>query len=289
MLGLHVRRVCLSEWLRVLPVPVCLPVFTHFRAMTGPEYAFGQPSQRNCRSFTSTATDVRCTLRPMSPFLSPTFIISMLIALSVHECAHAYAAWKLGDPTAKYDGRLTLNPLAHLDPLGTVMFIIVGFGWGKPVPVDSHYLKHPKRDNAIIAFAGPLSNLLLAWIAFFVLMGLSGNVGTSAMGLVRLGAADNPLVTIIAQVAASSVFINLGLMAFNLLPIAPLDGSKILHPFIPVRFEDAYFEFMARGPIILLLILVAENLLNIHVLSGWVMGIISTVLTVMSLAASPLF
>lgn len=226
----------------------------------------------------------------MSPFLNPTFIISILIALSVHECAHAYAAFKLGDPTAKYDGRLTLNPLSHLDPLGTLMFVLVGFGWGKPVPVDAHYLKKPKRDNAIIALAGPLSNLALAWIFFFVLMLTRGHINSSAMGLLSSNAnGGSAALLLISQIAASSIFINLALMAFNLLPVAPLDGSKILHPFIPLRYEDTYLELMARGPMILLLIIVLERAVNIPVLSGWVMGIINVVLVAMGSVESLLF
>ena len=106
----------------------------------------------------------------MFQFLTPTFIISVLIALSVHEWAHGFTAHRLGDPTAKVEGRLTLNPLAHLDPIGTAMFLIVGFGWGKPVPVDPRYFKHYKRDTSLVALAGPASNLVLALLAFLVLI-----------------------------------------------------------------------------------------------------------------------
>ena len=218
----------------------------------------------------------------MSPFLSPPFIISILIALSVHEWAHAYAATKLGDPTAKYDGRLTLNPLSHLDPLGTIMFLLVGFGWGKPVPVDTRYFKKPKRDNAIVAFAGPLSNFVLAWIAFIILFIIAKDqMAGSAVNLLHMDEATNPLLTLGVQIAASSLFINLALMAFNLLPIAPLDGSKILHPFIPVRYEHDYLRYMEKGPMILIVLLVLERLVHTSILSGWVMGIINPILFTM--------
>lgn len=208
-------------------------------------------------------------------FIQPPFIISILIALAVHEWAHAYAAWKLGDPTAKYEGRLTVNPIAHLDPLGTLMFIIVGFGWGKPVPVDARYFKRPLRDMAITAFAGPLSNLILAIIFILLLAFLTGGqMPISIIQLVGLSLVDaNPLHTIAVQICASSVFINLALMAFNLLPVAPLDGSKILRPFIPKRYEAEYEAFLQRGPFFLLLLIVLGRVANVPVLTGWVFGI----------------
>ncbi|MFH1671122.1 MAG: site-2 protease family protein, partial [Patescibacteria group bacterium] len=91
----------------------------------------------------------------MSPFVSPPFIIAILIAISVHEWGHGFVAYKLGDPTAQMDGRLSLNPLAHLDPIGTLMFLIIGFGWAKPVPIDPRYFKNHKRDTTLVALAGP--------------------------------------------------------------------------------------------------------------------------------------
>ena len=102
-------------------------------------------------------------------FLNPIFILSILIALTVHEWAHAFVANRLGDPTAREMGRLTLNPIVHLDPMGTILFLLVGFGWGKPVPVNERYFHHPKRDTALVAAAGPVSNLVLAFIAFIAL------------------------------------------------------------------------------------------------------------------------
>lgn len=221
----------------------------------------------------------------MSPFLNPPFIISILIALSVHEWAHAYSAFKLGDPTAKYDGRMTLNPLSHLDPLGTIMFVVVGFGWGKPVPVDWTYFKNPKRDNAIVALAGPLSNLVLAIISFVILVTLTeGSVGSWAMGLLSVEAVGGPLLSFVTEIAASSLFINLALMAFNLLPIAPLDGSKIVHPFVPLRHEEMYLDLMRKGPMILLGVLIAERLIGFPLLTFWVRGIITGVMVVMNAA-----
>src|SRR3989338_2379326 len=97
------------------------------------------------------------------------FALLLLVVVSIHEFSHAYAADRLGDPTPKLSGRLTLNPLSHLDPLGTLLFLLVGFGWGKPVPFDPFNLRHPKKDAAIISFACPLSNLMMAVLASFIL------------------------------------------------------------------------------------------------------------------------
>lgn len=223
----------------------------------------------------------------MSLFLSPSFIIALLIAVSIHEWAHGFAAYKLGDPTARNEGRLTINPIAHLDPIGTLMFIVAGFGWGKPVPVNPMYFKNPRRDSAITSLAGPLSNFVLAWIAFALLLIIFGrNVTSSAMGLLSIDGSGNAVAAIIMQILASSVFINLGLMAFNLLPIAPLDGSKIVQMFVPLRHEDTYMEFMRRGPIFLVVLLVAEFFVGIPILRTWIFGIMNPILAVMSAIAS---
>jgi len=221
----------------------------------------------------------------MSTFLNPTFIIAILIALSVHEWAHGFVANKLGDPTAKLEGRLTLNPIAHLDPLGTIMFFFIGFGWGKPVPVNPLHFRHPKRDTALVSLAGPASNFVLAWIAFSGLL-LLGNthMEASLFGILH-STGSNGIVVVVEQILRSSIFINLALMAFNLLPIAPLDGAKILHMFIPVQHEDTYMEVMRRGPYILLLLLVADQMLNIPLLFGWIMGLMSPVIAAMNMLA----
>jgi Zn-dependent protease len=211
-------------------------------------------------------------------FLNPIGILSILIALSVHEWAHAYTAMKLGDPTAYNEGRVTLNPIAHLDPVGSLLFLLIGFGWGKPVPVNPHYFKRPLRDNAITALAGPLSNFVLAAICFYSLYALSVQTGTSAINLLETGADGSVTQEFFIKFFSTSLFLNLGLMAFNLLPIAPLDGSKILQAFIPLRYEDMYEEFMRRGPFVLLGLLIAEHLLGISIISGWVLWIMGQVL-----------
>lgn len=221
----------------------------------------------------------------VSEILNPPFIIAILLALTVHEWAHAYAATKLGDPTAYNEGRLTLNPIAHLDPLGTLMFFFVHFGWGKPVPVNPSYFRHPLRDNAIVALAGPVSNLLLAILAFVILSVWQPSALSvaSASGLLYGSGFGANLSVFAAEVLANVLFINLALMAFNLLPIAPLDGSKVIAPFIPVRYQWDYERFMQMGPIILIGLLIAERALNIPILLFWMEMLINGVLGLMIL------
>lgn len=214
----------------------------------------------------------------MSPFLNPISILAILIAVSIHEAAHGFIALKLGDPTAKYAGRVTLNPIVHLDLIGTLLFLFVGFGWAKPVPVDPRYFKYPKRDSAIVAAAGPVSNLIIAFVAF-VILSLLGDTGNGSLfSLLYVSEGMSVVRVFLIRLCASSIFINLALMAFNLLPIAPLDGSRVLHNFIPVRYETQYLEIMEKGPFILLLLIVLESFLPVSILSAWVFGIADTVL-----------
>ncbi len=156
----------------------------------------------------------------------PAFII-LIASLSFHEAAHAWAADRLGDPTARMLGRLTLNPLAHIDWIGTVLFPLVGMlsglpliGWAKPVPVDTRNLKAPRRDFAIVAVAGPVSNLVLALGAGLVLK--------ASGGLVPEGGA-----TMFTSALALAVFLNVLLAIFNMLPVPPLDGGNVLAGIVP--------------------------------------------------------
>lgn len=213
------------------------------------------------------------------PFLNPISIISILIALSIHEWAHAVVATKLGDSTPGDAGRLTVNPIAHLDPLGALLFLTVGFGWAKPVPVNPMYFRKPRRDTCLVAVAGPASNLLLALAAMIGLALFGQREGVSAWELLELPARGQLLTAFTLQLLASSLFINLGLMAFNLLPIAPLDGSKVLQAFVPIRLAEKYEEFMRVGPYILLALFLAEGLLHIPLLSIWIVTIMDGVLS----------
>lgn len=207
----------------------------------------------------------------------PLMIIAILVALTVHEWAHAFAAKMLGDDTAENMGRLTLNPVAHLDPLGAILFLVVGFGWAKPVPIDVRNFRHPVRDAAIVAVAGPFSNLVLAFAAFAVAVYVQpANQIVTGAGMTAGTAAWSMFSVFIY----SSLRLNLALMAFNLLPIPPLDGSNILRMFIPWRLRDQYEEAMRYGPWILLGVILVESFLRIPILSAWVGGIANAVVMV---------
>ena len=162
---------------------------------------------------------------------------AVLVTLTVHEYCHAYAAYKLGDPTAKSTGRLTLNPIKHLDPIGALCMLIFHFGWAKPVPINPRYFKKPKRDFAIVALAGPLSNLIIAFLS--VLIYLSLNVL-----FIKTNHSDAFLRSVIQNAGLFFYLfhvINLGIAIFNLIPIPPLDGSRILNVILP---EKTYFKIM---------------------------------------------
>ncbi len=166
----------------------------------------------------------------------------LLFALTIHEFSHGYIACQLGDPTAKRLGRLTLNPLKHLDPLGVLAFIIMKIGWAKPVPVDPRYFKNPLKDMLWVALAGPGANLLTAVAS-----------GMAAQFLVFV----SPLVPRfvlwpLAQMIAASIWINIMLAVFNLLPIPPLDGSKVLMGLLPPRQAMLFAKLEPFGFIILL-------------------------------------
>jgi Zn-dependent protease len=157
----------------------------------------------------------------------------LLFALVFHEFSHAWVANKLGDPTARYAGRLTLNPMAHLDPIGGLMILFVGFGWAKPVPVDIRYLSNPRVDMMKIAFAGPASNLLLAFIGGMILR-LGFVHGTTAM-----------MIMFFTQ-------INIMLAVFNMIPIAPLDGSQIFSGLLIRTNPELVRNLQIYGPKILM-------------------------------------
>jgi Zn-dependent protease len=157
----------------------------------------------------------------------------LLFALVFHEFSHAWVANKLGDPTARYAGRLTLNPMAHLDPIGGLMILFVGFGWAKPVPVDIRYLSNPRVDMMKIAFAGPASNLILAFIGGTILR-LNFVHGTMAM-----------MIMFFTQ-------INIMLAVFNMIPIAPLDGSQIFSGLLIRTNPELVRNLQIYGPQILM-------------------------------------
>jgi len=161
-------------------------------------------------------------------------IVVVFIALPLHECAHGFVAKKLGDPTASNMGRLTLNPLAHFDPIGTTALILVGFGWAKPVPVNPYYFKNRKNGMALTALAGPVSNLLIAAVALM------------AYKLLYYFVPVNAFVQILASVMVLIAQIDISLCAFNLIPLPPLDGSKIIGFFLPMNWYARFENFFAR-------------------------------------------
>ena len=193
--------------------------------------------------------------------------IVVFVTLPIHEYAHGYAAYKLGDPTARYQGRLTLNPLAHLDYIGSLMILFIGFGYAKPVPVDSRYFNNPKRDMAITAFAGPLSNLVLSFISCFI-----SNASVFVMALITLTELTFGIFWFLLLVFNYIAIINISLAVFNLIPIPPLDGSKILAALLPNRI---YWQLMRYeryfGIIIFVLIFASSRFSNL--LSGIVTSI----------------
>jgi Zn-dependent protease len=192
----------------------------------------------------------------------------LLFALTVHELCHGLAALRLGDPTAKLLGRLTLNPLAHLDPLGTLVFVIPPhIGWAKPVPVDVRYLKHPRRDMMWIALAGPISNVVLALVFGTILRALD------ASGHEFSGRLETALVRMVMW----SVVLNLGLAAFNMIPIHPLDGSKVLAGLLDPMAAARFQSFEPYGPFLLLGLIVVGSFSGVSVIGMIVGPFISTV------------
>jgi Zn-dependent protease len=177
----------------------------------------------------------------------PLWVIALLISGSFHEFSHAMVAWKLGDPTAERVGRLTLNPLVHIDPTGLIMIIIssmvgFGFGWMKPVPVDPRYFRNPRVGMMLVSFSGPLSNMILAalFILLFRLLGIQPNqVYSNPLGL---------LLFIFLE-------LNVILAVFNLLPIPPLDGSHILEGILPEDAARTYEKIYPYGFVILLFLM----------------------------------
>jgi Zn-dependent protease len=180
----------------------------------------------------------------------------LLLALTIHEFAHGYVAYRLGDPTARAAGRLTLNPLRHLDPIGTIAFFIIKLGWAKPVPVNPAYFKNPRKDMLWVALAGPMTNLAMAIISALMtklLWFLMERAPYSAVG-------EAILVPLNAMLIAS-VWINLVLCIFNFLPIPPLDGSRILTGILPPDLARSYASVEQYG-FILILILAFSGILS---------------------------
>lgn len=186
------------------------------------------------------------------PLLRQVVIVAvpLLLALTLHEAAHAYAADRLGDPTPRRAGRLTLNPLAHLDVVGTLVFVLTRMiGWAKPVPVNPSYFRRPRRGMLWVALAGPAANLALAGAFALAYHLLASAVGAG----VRLGLPVGVWLFLVS-VARAGVIVNLGLALFNLMPIPPLDGSRVLAGVLPGGAAAAVYRLERYGMVLLLLV-----------------------------------
>ncbi len=187
-----------------------------------------------------------------SSLLSMVVIVcASLLCITFHETSHGFVAWRLGDPTAKQQGRLSLNPLRHVDIFGLLMMAVFRFGWAKPVPIDPRYFKNPRRGMAITAAAGPLSNVLLAFVALLV---------RSVLMFFYLRSGSTVLWWLI-QFTEYTAIISAGLAVFNIIPIPPLDGAKVIGIFLP---DELYWKLMRyeRYCMLLLMVILFTGVLN---------------------------
>lgn len=174
----------------------------------------------------------------------PYVVITLMIAFTVHEFAHAYVAYKFGDPTAKNQGRLTLNPMQHLDPIGTILIFIAGFGWARPVPVNRFFFKNPRLAGISVSIAGPISNLIMASLGFLIWYAMVG------MGV----AAGLP--AFVPEFFNVFIHLNLVLFIFNLIPLPPLDGYRIVEDLMPKSIRPKLTQYEAYGSVIFLILVI---------------------------------
>ncbi|MCF7741149.1 MAG: site-2 protease family protein [Candidatus Marinimicrobia bacterium] len=184
----------------------------------------------------------------------------ILLALSFHEYMHGWVANKLGDPTAERNGRLTMNPLAHLDPFGTLMIFLVHFGWAKPVPVNPINFENPKQDLTFVSIAGPLANMFLALLSGILLR----IVGSGLFNFLPIN-----FLRPFYQMIVLSLQINIALAFFNLLPLPPLDGSKILFGLLPDEYDHIAVWLRQYGGFILMGLILFGYLTNVSIIGGF--------------------
>jgi len=200
-------------------------------------------------------------------------LVPGLFAITCHEVSHGYIAWRYGDPTARMMGRLTLNPLKHIDIIGTLMIVFVGIGWAKPVPVVFENLRNPKRDMIWVAAAGPVTNFILAFISAMLLRGIITFVNPAVSG-----SSMTMIVEPVVLMLAFSVYINLLLALFNMIPLPPLDGGRVLSGLLPHRQAAALARIEPYGMIIIIALVFFTNIfsyviypfltIGVHLLAG---------------------
>jgi Zn-dependent protease len=183
-------------------------------------------------------------------------VCAILTGLTVHELAHSYAALLLGDDTPKRLGRLTLNPIKHIDPIGFILLLIAGFGWAKPVSIDRQNLKRPRVDDTLIALAGPLSNFLLAVLLVLILKVVILVVPFSSVGVFES----------VVSVFISFLAINIALAVFNLLPIPPLDGSHLISNLLSLRNHSISASYFRYGSIALMVVIILDRITEVDLL-----------------------
>jgi len=176
-----------------------------------------------------------------NPFVFIMLVVALIISITIHEFAHAFVTDKLGDPTPRYYNRVTLDPRSHIDPYGLLFLVLAGFGWGKPVPFDSINLKNPRRDAALIALAGPMSNFTLAILLSVVIKYV-------------------PLSTLLGSFLHLLAYYNIVLGSFNLLPFHPLDGFKVLYGILPIDLSWQWQQTEKYGIFVLLLLMITGSL-----------------------------
>ncbi len=182
--------------------------------------------------------------------------LALVVGLTVHESSHALVAHRLGDDTARRLGRLSLNPLRHLDPVGTVLFLLAGFGWAKPVPVNPYYLRRGRLDMALVAVAGPISNVVVTFLVAIPM---------------RLGLVPG---VYLSELLAFVIFFNLLIAAINLIPIFPLDGSKIMMGIVPSELTTPLARLERYGPMVLILVILVEYTTSLGLLRSFI-GLVS--------------
>lgn len=196
-------------------------------------------------------------------------VVVLIVAFTVHEFAHAFTADRLGDYTPRMNGRLTLNPIAHLDPMGSLLLLVVGFGWAKPVPINPYALGRRSSAGVMwVSLAGPLSNLIMA-----ILAAVPFRLGLVSLATAQYDAylSGSHILPTIPQILWEFIVINLVLMLFNLIPLAPLDGEKIFDHFLPPSWSRGLQSIQQYGPLILLAVLFVGPLVGLDIV-GWIIG-----------------